>query len=131
MTTTLQLDDQEIATILAALRYYQENGQGDPMNRSDRIHDIATDMERTISLDSDGIDELCERLNTGEMQSDHITIREVMLMVGVKARQTVYEMMRKNGLPKSANIGRRAFWSRTEVLKWIDERFAARNKEAA
>lgn len=57
------LTDQEIATILAALRYYQQNGQGEPANRSLDIHNIATNMDETISLDEDGIDELCEKLN--------------------------------------------------------------------
>jgi hypothetical protein len=52
-------------TILAALRYYQELGKGEPANRSDSIHDIATDGGDDISLDSDGIDELCEEINSG------------------------------------------------------------------
>jgi hypothetical protein len=55
----------ELNTILAALRYYQENGQGEPANRSDAIHYIATDGGKEISLDEDGINELCERLNLG------------------------------------------------------------------
>jgi hypothetical protein len=59
----LQVTGQEFHSILAALRYYQENGQGEPANRSDRIHDIATDGDEDISLDEAGIDELCERLN--------------------------------------------------------------------
>ena len=43
--------------------FYQEHGQGDPANRSDRIHDVATNCGQVISLDDTGIDELCERLN--------------------------------------------------------------------
>jgi hypothetical protein len=58
------LTDQEHATILAALRFYQENGQGDPANRSLDIHEIATNGDDVISLDEKGIDELCEMLNT-------------------------------------------------------------------
>lgn len=56
----------EFATILAALRFYQERGQGDPGNRSDAIHEIATsgpNGEEVVSLDAAGIDELCERIN--------------------------------------------------------------------
>lgn len=60
----LELDDAERATVLAALRYYQREGMGDPMNRDDDIHEIATDGgEVDSSLDDDGIDELCARLN--------------------------------------------------------------------
>lgn len=58
-----RLTQEEHATILAALRYYQERGQGDPNNRSDAIHDIATSGGDITSLDDDGIDDLCELLN--------------------------------------------------------------------
>ena len=57
------ITDQEHATILAALRYYQKNGQGEPNNRSDDFHTIATPDDCVISMDADGIDELCEKLN--------------------------------------------------------------------
>jgi hypothetical protein len=55
--------DSEHATILAALRFYQEHEQGDPYNRSDAIHDIATNGDECISLDGYAIDALCERIN--------------------------------------------------------------------
>ena len=58
----------DLATILAALRFYQEAGMGEPDNRSDAIHDIAADGDNVISLDDEGIDDLCERLNMGELQ---------------------------------------------------------------
>lgn len=54
---------EELGTVLAALRYYQQNGQGDPYNRSDAIHSIATRCDEVTSLDDAGIDELCERIN--------------------------------------------------------------------
>lgn len=66
METALCIDAVERATILAALRYYQQQGQGDPSNRSDEIHDIATDVGNQISLDEEGIDVLCEKVNFGE-----------------------------------------------------------------
>lgn len=56
------LEADEIATIIAALRTYQEAGYGDPANRPDRIHEIATAGD-VVSLDADAIDRLCERLN--------------------------------------------------------------------
>lgn len=58
----LAVNASEFATILAALRFYQEEEMGNPDNRSDAIHDIATDND-VISLDDEGIDALCERLN--------------------------------------------------------------------
>ena len=66
MEAVLCIDAAERATILAALRYYQQQGQGDPSNRSDEIHDIATDGDNQISLDEEGIDVLCEKVNYGE-----------------------------------------------------------------
>jgi ribonuclease PH len=62
---TILVDPAEFATILAALRYYQQEGQGEPSNRSDGIHVIATDGDTHTSLDAAGIDALCERINQG------------------------------------------------------------------
>jgi hypothetical protein len=62
----ISVDATELATILAALRFYQREGQGDPSNRLDDIHVIATDGETQISLDTEGIDALCERINLAE-----------------------------------------------------------------
>lgn len=59
-----KIDSQALATILAALRYYQENEQGTVWRRSDAIHAIATNDGDIISLDYEGIDDLCELLNT-------------------------------------------------------------------
>ncbi|MBS7812392.1 hypothetical protein [Roseococcus pinisoli] len=60
---TFTADQVEHATILAALRFYQEKGMGEPDNRSNEIHHIATDGGEVISLDTAGIDALCEKLN--------------------------------------------------------------------
>lgn len=68
------LDGAELATIFAALRFYQQKGQGDPANRSDAIHELATTGPggvEVISLDAAGIDRLCERLNFVEETLDH------------------------------------------------------------
>ena len=67
---SVQLDNDEISTILAALRFYQQNGLGDPANRPLDIHDIATNGEQETSLDDDGIDRLCEKLNVSEELTD-------------------------------------------------------------
>jgi hypothetical protein len=67
---TIVIDGQEQATILAALRFYQEQGMGDPANRSDAIHDIATDGEAQISMDATGIDRLCGKVNGWPLPAD-------------------------------------------------------------
>ena len=59
----ISVDSAEHATLLAALRFYQQNGQGEPSSRCDAIHAIATDGDVRISLDTAGIDALCERIN--------------------------------------------------------------------
>lgn len=60
----IKCDDAEHATILAALRFYQQAGMGDPLNRSDDIQAIACPTEDSTSLDASGIDDLCERINS-------------------------------------------------------------------
>jgi len=67
----LSITGQEFCTILAALRYYQAQGLGDPDNRPLNIHEIATDCgELLSSLDDEGIDELAERINCEDACSD-------------------------------------------------------------
>ena len=55
-------------TILAALRYYQQGGQGEPDRRTDAIHEIATNSGDDISLDAIAIDSLCADLNAGALE---------------------------------------------------------------
>lgn len=54
----LQIDPQAQATIVAALRYYCRSGQGEPSNRSELIHELATAGDKVISLDDQAIREL-------------------------------------------------------------------------
>ena len=66
-TTIMQnvsVSDEQLAAILAALRTYQQLGYSDPNQRPDDIHDIATDGDTLVSLDDEGIDELCDLLNS-------------------------------------------------------------------
>lgn len=63
----MTFDTQDVATILAALRFYQASGMGDPAMRSDAIHDIATDGGKVTSMDAAGIDDLCDRINTPDL----------------------------------------------------------------
>jgi hypothetical protein len=67
MPTTITLDSAELATVLAALRFWQEEEMAnDPFKRSDALQDIATNGDEETSLDNAGVDALCERLNCGE-----------------------------------------------------------------
>ncbi len=64
--TIISVNSAELATILAALRFYQREGQGDPSNRRVAIQVIATDGDTQLSLNTEGIDALCERINLDE-----------------------------------------------------------------
>lgn len=69
-TMIIEIDDAEHASILAALRFWQQHGMGDPDNRSDALHEVATNGNRVISLDGEEIDRLCERLNGVDDEDD-------------------------------------------------------------
>lgn len=63
------LDLQAVSTVLAALRYYQREGQGDPANRDEWTDDLATAGGSAVSLDDAGIDALCVAFNFGEIET--------------------------------------------------------------
>lgn len=56
------LTSRELATVLAALRYWQREG----IHSGGHEQDIATDGDGLIPLTGSEIDELCERLNVEE-----------------------------------------------------------------
>lgn len=61
----------EHATILAALRFYQQHNQGEPFERSDDIHALASSPDGTFdSLEETGIEALFQRLHGLTKQSD-------------------------------------------------------------
>ena len=60
---TLRVSAREFHTILAALRYYQECGQGDATRQSPRISDLASNLGEVQPLTSAEIDRLCLRIN--------------------------------------------------------------------
>jgi len=63
----LCVNRREFATILAALRFHQdENLQDGRKNPDAAIDDIATDAGTLLPLDFQEVGGLCERLNTGE-----------------------------------------------------------------
>ena len=63
---TIAIDDRELATILAALRYHQDENQAGGNGTIDQaIQEIATDGGQLKPLTSGEIDQLCQRLNCG------------------------------------------------------------------
>jgi len=55
---------EQLNTVLAALRFYQHSGMCEPANRPDWLQAIACPTEDDTSLDSVGVDRLCEQFNT-------------------------------------------------------------------
>ncbi len=67
MKTTVQLDDRQLATALAALRFWQQAMQGSQSKAFRELdEEIATDGGRFDSLSASEIDSLCEEANTSE-----------------------------------------------------------------
>ena len=61
---TLVVDERELATILAALRFHQdENLRACPDIPDQAIKDIATNCSSLKPLNSDEVSRLCERIN--------------------------------------------------------------------
>jgi hypothetical protein len=58
----MNLDSRELATVLAALRFWQREGSSSCVPE----RGIATDGEEFEELSAAEIDDLCERLNFGE-----------------------------------------------------------------
>jgi len=65
----LLVNDRELATILAALRFHQaENLQGMGEILDQAIREIATDTGKLTLLDFHEVEDLCEKLNCSESQ---------------------------------------------------------------
>lgn len=58
------LNDRELATVLAALRYWQGQYPLDPNDAETPLGDIATSGATLEAMSDEEIDVLCERLNT-------------------------------------------------------------------
>ena len=82
----LVVDRRELATILAALRFYQgENlSSGSDVGR-EAIRDIATDCGSLRPLNFNGVDRLCERINTCYERPSRRRKRDWVLIVTDRA----------------------------------------------
>ncbi|MCK5530297.1 MAG: hypothetical protein KAI85_03465 [Halopseudomonas aestusnigri] len=59
----------DLHTIIAALRYWQRSGMADPCYRSEAMNELATNGGEIMeSLNDEGIDDLVERLNCGDLE---------------------------------------------------------------
>jgi|SRR5471030_132893 len=58
--------DEELHTIIAALRFWQEKGMCEPLNRSDQFHELATNGGEQTSLCSEDIDVLIDEINVSD-----------------------------------------------------------------
>jgi len=88
----LDLDGRELATVLAALRYYQsENLQDDGAVADQAAGDIASDGDRLKPLTREEVDALCERLNS--QPARRATPRGLQVVVAV--RSGVAEVLQK------------------------------------
>ncbi len=67
---SFQLDDTEQATILAALYFNHKSGQGEPENRRDDIHLLATADGNVISLDQSDIWDLTVKFDVDNAIDD-------------------------------------------------------------
>lgn len=60
------LAENEITTILAALRFYQKFALGENHNQPGWVRKIATNGGKYASLNNEGIKRICEKLNLGD-----------------------------------------------------------------
>jgi hypothetical protein len=67
---TFVVDERELATILAALRYHQAENLQICCDIADKAtKDIATNYDSLEPLNCDEVDRLCERINAGSKDS--------------------------------------------------------------
>lgn len=55
--------DEDLHTIIAALRFWQRSGMGEPCNRDDEMHELATNGGEVTSLCYEDIDKLVMAIN--------------------------------------------------------------------
>lgn len=91
----LLVDERELATILAALRFHQaENLQGTTKIADEAIKMIATDAGVLQPLDSDEVEALCERINVNARPTAvHPAIQRIhdLLYLDMKDGQEFYD----------------------------------------
>jgi hypothetical protein len=127
---TLVINRRELSTILAALRFHQDENLQNRLDIPDEtIKDVATDSGLLKPLDSKAVDRLCEKINTcdevavGSQRQDWVLIvtdRAAVVHVrayGAKtaAEQGLFKYLRENhDYDGRENLG--------AVSEWIEEK---------
>ena len=87
---TLTVDRRELATILVALRFHQdENLRIGPDIPDQAVKDIATDCGSFKPLDFDDVSRLCERMNLGDEACAHRR-RQVWVSMAMDANTVIH-----------------------------------------
>lgn len=82
---SLSLNEAEHATLVAALTLYKQQGMGDPMNRSDEVHDIATNGGLVFSsLDDEGIDRLLAKAASCQQKPVRFADKDIGLATAIQ-----------------------------------------------
>lgn len=79
---TISVERDELNTILAALRYYQNGGMGEPSSRPDWLQEIACPDDDATSLADSEIDRLCEEINCSAQAPERAEARLVVELEG-------------------------------------------------
>lgn len=82
------------SAILAALRFYQREGQGDPAKRGDDIEEIASSFGMYVPLNDVEIDDLCEYVNmaSGEFTLQLVPVDDLVTEIARRSHLPIVEM---------------------------------------
>lgn len=67
--------DEDLHTIIAALRFWQRSGMAEPCNRDDEMHELATNGGEVTSLCDEDIDRLVMAIN---IEQDPVAFRAAL-----------------------------------------------------
>lgn len=105
----LTVDDRELATILAALRFHQDENLQVRNIPDQAIKDIATDCGSLEPMNFDEVGKLCERINAGE-ETNTVKLRNVCQQMldtldigGEQSRQFAKEIVTLKGALKATS----------------------------
>lgn len=94
MNINISLDAEQQNTIIAALRWYQHSGMGDPSNRPDWLQELACPGPDggcdSTSLCDEDIDELCERTLLSATDPGSALAPIAVLADRARAREALY-----------------------------------------